>query len=264
MSHTSLTSLIRTRTREACHLAQQGHVPARRDQVPHHRGVHEQDRGALQLWSSAGTYADHRLVLPKRSRSAQSTYTTWSPRNETLPLRSFSVHAHMKLFDVDFVGGDFDMAVNGPVVDVFSDAEFMAPGSSPLWGVGGPEGNNVDCAGFLCMPRRPFHRFVSEHGVHTFANEQLGLTERDESTHHPVFMHLWATNLPRGTRAVPRSDAAQTWRLLKATTKKELKRQRRLDQATTHEADQTASTASAGKLRTASPTHPVYPCDVFQ
>ena len=51
---------------------------------------------------------------------------------------------------------------------------------------------------------------------------------------------------------------------LKATTKNERKRQRRLDQATTHEADQTASTASAGKLRTASPTHPVYPHDVFQ
>ena len=38
---------------------------------------------------------------------------------------------------------------------------------------------------------------------------------------------------------------------LKATTKNERKRQRRLDQATTHEAEQTASTASAGKLRTA-------------
>ena len=95
----------------------------------------------------------------------------------------------------------------------------MAPRSSLLWEAGGPEGNNVDCAGFLCMPRRPYHWFVNKHGVHTFANEQLGLTERDESTHYPVFMHLWATNLPRGTRVVPRSDAAQTRRLLKATTK---------------------------------------------
>ena len=50
------------------------------------------------------------------------------------------LYAHMKLFDVDFVGGDFNMAVKGPVADVFSDAGFMAPGSSPLWGAGGLEG----------------------------------------------------------------------------------------------------------------------------
>ena len=112
-------------------------------------------RWALQPLSSAGTNADPQLVLPKRSRSAWSTCTTWSPRNETPPLRSFSVYAHMKLFDVDFVGGVFNLAVKGPVADVFSDAEFMAPGSSPLWGAGGPEGDNVDCTGFLCIPRRP-------------------------------------------------------------------------------------------------------------
>ena len=117
--------------------------------------------------------------------------------------------------------------------------------------------------GFLYMPRHPFHWLINEHEVHTFANEQLDLTERDESTHYPAFMHLWATNLPRGTRAILRSDAAQSRRLLKATTKNERKCHRHLDQATTHEADQTASTASAGKLRTASPTHPVYPYGFF-
>ena len=99
------------------------------------------------------------------------------------------------------------------------------------------------------MLRRPFHRFVNKHGVHTFSNDQLGLNEGDESTHYPVFMHLWATYLPGGTRAVPRSDAAQARRL--STTKNERKRQRRLDQATPHEADQTTSIASAGKLQTA-------------
>ena len=44
------------------------------------------------------------------------------------------LYAHMKLLEVDFVGGDFNKAVKGPVADVFSDAEFMAPGSIPLWG----------------------------------------------------------------------------------------------------------------------------------
>ena len=102
------------------------------------------------------------------------------------------------------------------------------------------------------MPRRPFSWLIKKHGLYTFANEQLGLTERDESTHYPVFMHLWATYLPGGTRAALRSDAAQSRRLLKATTKNERKRQRRRDKDTTHEADQTASTASAGKLLPAS------------
>ena len=114
------------------------------------------------------------------------------------------------------------------------------------------------------MSRRPLHWLIKKHGLHTFANEQLGLTERDESTHYPVFMHLWATYLPGGTRAALRSDAAQSRRLLKTTTKNERKCQRRRDKATTHEADQAASTASAGKLWTASPTRPVYPYDVFQ
>ena len=81
------------------------------------------------------------------------------------------LYAHMKLLDVDFVGGDFNMAVKGPVADVFSDAEFMAPGSSPLWGAGGLERDNEDCTGFLCMPRRPFHWFVNKHGVHKFSND---------------------------------------------------------------------------------------------
>ena len=80
------------------------------------------------------------------------------------------LYAHMKLLDVDLVGGDFNMAVKGPVVDVFSDSEFMAPGSIPLWGTGGLEEDNSDCTGFLCMPRRPFQWFVNKHGVHTFSN----------------------------------------------------------------------------------------------
>ena len=117
------------------------------------------------------------------------------------------------------------------MAEVFNDAEFMTPGSSPLWGAGGLEGGNTDCTGFLCMPRRPFHWLVNKRGFHTFDNEQLGLNERDEGTHYPVFMHLWATNLPGGTRAALRSDAAQTRHLLKAATKNDRKRQRRLNQA---------------------------------
>ena len=158
-------------------------------------------------------------------------------------------YAHMKMLDVDFIGGDFNLAVKDPVADVFSDAEFMAPGSSPLWGAGCLEGDDEDCTGFLCMPRRPFHWFVNRHGVHTFSNDQLGLNERDEGTHYPVFMHLWATNLPGGTQSALRSDAAQSRRLLKPATKKDRKRQRHLNQADASKVDAATSTATAGQLQ---------------
>ena len=95
----------------------------------------------------------------------------------SLPQRFY---AHMKLLEVDFVGGDFDRAAKGTIADVFSDPEFVAPGSVPLWGAGGREGDDTDCRGFLYMLRRPL---INKHGVHTFANGQLGLNESDESTH---------------------------------------------------------------------------------
>ena len=46
------------------------------------------------------------------------------------------LYAHMKLLDVDIVGGDFNMAVKGPVADVFSDAEFMGTRIVPVMGSG--------------------------------------------------------------------------------------------------------------------------------
>ena len=66
------------------------------------------------------------------------------------------LHAHMVRLDVDFMGGGFNMVVNGPVGRCF---ECMAPGSSPLYGAGGLERASADCTGFLCMPRRPLQVF---------------------------------------------------------------------------------------------------------
>ena len=117
------------------------------------------------------------------------------------------LYAHMKMLDVDFIGGDFNTAVRGPVADVFSDTEFMGPGTIPLWGAGSLPLDISDCTGFTCVPPRPFCWFVKNHGSHTFKNAQLGLNERDEGTHYPVFTHLWATHLPGGTRASLRSTS---------------------------------------------------------
>ena len=155
----------------------------------------------------------------------------------------------MKMLDVDFMGSDFNMALRGPVADAFSDTEFMGPGSIPLWGAGGLIRDDTDCTSFTCMPKRPFYWFVENHGSHTFKNAQLGLNERDEGTHYPVFMHLWATRLPGGTRASLRSDAAQARRNLRAATKNDRKRQRRLNRADASNVDVATSTASAGQLQ---------------
>ena len=143
--------------------------------------------------------------------------------------------------------------MRGPVADVFSDNEFMGPGTIPLWGVGNLPLDVSDCTGFICMPQRPLYWFVNKHGVHTFSNDQLGLNERDESTHYPVFMHLWTTHLLDGTRASLRSDAAQVRRNLWAAGKNVRKRQRRVNQAAGSKADSATSTATAGMLQSAPP-----------
>ena len=73
-------------------LAQQRHVPARRDQVPDHRRVHEQDHvgpyslGGLRAPTHTTGWCSqkgHVLLSPPAQRG--------SPRDETLPLRPSSV-----------------------------------------------------------------------------------------------------------------------------------------------------------------------------
>ena len=92
----------------------------------------------------------------------------------------------------------------------FSDPEFMAPGSIPLWGAGGLEGEDTDCTGFPMHAPTPVLLVCQKPRIHTFKNAQLGLNERDESTHYPVFMHLLATHLPGGTRASLRSERSSS------------------------------------------------------
>ena len=159
------------------------------------------------------------------------------------------LYAHTKMLDGDFIGGDFNLAVRGPVADVFSDTEFMCQGTIPLRRAGNLPIDASDCTGFKCVLQRPFYWFVKNYGIHTFENAQLGLNERDESTHYPVFMYLWATRIPGGTRASLRSDAAQARRIQRAATKNDRKRQRRLNQAAANNVDNADSTSSAGQLQ---------------
>ena len=78
------------------------------------------------------------------------------------------LHLHMQRLEVEFIGGDFNRAAKRIIAEVFNDPEFMAPGSVPLWGAGGPEGDDTSCTGFLYMPRRPFSWLIKKHGLYTF------------------------------------------------------------------------------------------------
>ena len=44
------------------------------------------------------------------------------------------LHGYMREYNVDFIGGDFNMSAFSTVGDVFADAEFTALGNSLLWG----------------------------------------------------------------------------------------------------------------------------------
>ena len=206
-------------------------------------------------WSLTALVVRGLLRRPTIGAPPTLTLCSVDPRNVFAKKRDAAtvllrrLRAHMVRLDVDIVGGDFNMAVNGPVADALNDAEFMTPGSSPLWRASGLEGAKADCMAFLCMPRRPFHWRIHKHGVHTSSNDQLGLAWRDEGTHHPVFMHLLATNLTSGTLAVLRSDAAQTQLLLKVATMNDRKRQRGQEQATAKHGAYTTSTSSTRKLQ---------------
>ena len=76
-------------------------------------------------------------------------------------------------------GGDFNMAVNGHVAALFNE-EFVAPGSSLLWGIGGLDEAHADCTGFPNMPPRPCHWCVNRHGRHQSSNEKVGRVARDQ------------------------------------------------------------------------------------
>ena len=83
----------------------------------------------------------------------------------------------------------------------------------------------VNVLGFLIMPKRPYEWRVHSHGCYKFDNALLGLGPRDQSAHHPVFLHLRNTNLP-GPRSVMRSEQAQQRRFERRHDKERMQRRR--------------------------------------
>ena len=132
------------------------------------------------------------------------------------------LHGYMREHNVDFIGGDFNMSAFSTVGDVFSDAEFSAPGNSLLWGLGALEEPNRECAGFLIMPKRPYEWRVDSHGCYKFDNALLGLGPRDQSACSFIF----ATPIYPDP-AVIRGEQAQQRRFERKHNKLERARRRR-------------------------------------
>ena len=122
------------------------------------------------------------------------------------------LHSKMLEYNVDFIGGDFNMSAFSTVSDVFSDPEFSAPGHSCLWGLGALDEQHRECTGFLIMPKRPYEWRVDSHGCYKIDNSALGLGPRDQSAHLPVFLHFRNTDIP-GPNGAMRSEQAKQRRL---------------------------------------------------
>ena len=80
-----------------------------------------------------------RGMLRRPAVGASTTLTSCSVNVHNVPKKRDAatsplqrVHAHKIRLDVDVIGGDFNMEVNGLVFVVFSDAAFSPLGSSPL------------------------------------------------------------------------------------------------------------------------------------
>ena len=117
--------------------------------------------------TSKGTWGMVLLIVrgllrrPSLSGSPTVTFCSVHIHNVLAKKRDASTELLQRLYgyvrehNVDFIGGDFNMSAFSTVGDVFTDAEFSAPGNSFLWGLGALEEPNRECAGFLIMPKRP-------------------------------------------------------------------------------------------------------------
>ena len=137
------------------------------------------------------------------------------------------LHEFLKQYNVDFIGGDFNMSAFSTVGDVFSDPEFSAPGNSLLWRLGGWKSRIVSALGFSSCQR--FH--VSGVWIHTgcskYDNGALGFGPRDQTAHLPVFLlHLRTTNL-LGPDSIMRSEHAQQRRFERRHNRHERMKRRR-------------------------------------
>ena len=158
-------------------------------------------------YTSKGTWGMVLLIVrallrcPSLSRASAVTFCSVHIHKVVAKKRDAStdllrrLHGHMKQYNVDFVGGDFNVSAFSTVGDVFSDPEFSAPGNSFLQGLGALEEPNRELGFSSCQSVH-----VSGVWIHTAATNMMtlhsALDPGDQTAHLPVFLHLRTTNLP--------------------------------------------------------------------
>ena len=67
----------------------------------------------------------------------------------------------------------------------------------PLWHSAALDDRDRDCASFRIPPKYPQIWHGHSHGCWRSTHARIGLREKDKSSHHRSFLHLWVTNVQK-------------------------------------------------------------------
>ena len=122
----------------------------------------KEDSTSKGTWSTVLLIVRGLLRRPSLSGSPTVAFCSVHIHNVVAKKRDASTellqrfYGYVREHNVDFIGGDFNMSAFSTVGDVFSDAEFSAPGNSFLWRLGAVVEPNRERTGFLIMPKHPY------------------------------------------------------------------------------------------------------------
>ena len=142
------------------------------------------------------------LILPR----CRSTSTTRMSKNGIAKNLLLAVRTVMQQQQVDLVAGDFNGAAwrRQPgsdsrficsIEEAFVNTNLpLPPGPTPLWEPGGIPGEWSDVCGFFKPPGSQDDWQIRNHGAFTIPYSTLRLTDKDQSCHHEVRIHLLHVN----------------------------------------------------------------------
>ena len=151
-----------------------------------------------------------KAAFRRQPRNGQQTFSVMSLHinNNFAEKRGFGKKLHLTIRaimqdeHVDLVAGDFSGAAwrqssgNNPhptstLEEAFADTHFPVPqGSTLLWSPGAIPVERADVCGFIVPPISHDLWKVRLHGAFTIPREILGLSQRGQSCHHEVWLHL--------------------------------------------------------------------------
>ena len=131
------------------------------------------------------------------------------------------LHGYMKQYNVDFIGGDFNVSAFSTVGDVFSDPEFSAPGKSFCGDLVRWRSRIVSVLG--CPPRQSVH--ISGVWIHTAATNTSTLRLALDPVTIPLTFLCFFISAP--PTSIMRSEHAQQRRFECRHNKPERTKRRR-------------------------------------